>query len=579
MPDSSQSFSDYLSIVRRRRFLIFLVSACLFGIAGIVAILWPPTYRSTAMILIIEQEVPTDFVRSTITSYADQQIERIKAQIMTRSRLFPIIEANNLYKDLRKRDSSAAAIERFIEDIRIEMMSAEVVDRRTGRPTQATIAFTLSYEGKTPNMTQKIANQLTTLFLNENLKNREEQVQQATAFLKQESEKLANALKDYEQKISEFKNQANGALPELFQMNMQLLSQVERELIDKNQQAQTQEERIVHLEGELSLRDNSERPGVTTGAPSLREQLKALRHQYATMASHLSQEHPDIIKLKGEIEALEGQVDEPIGEDGLSDELQEEELNLATLLEKYGEDHPDVIRARSTIALLKEEVSNSSSSMSKSEEEDFYDPAYISLTTQLASAKSTLAHLLSSKKRLETRASEYAARVERTPQIEPTYQSLVRNRDNAAQKFQEYRSRLLEAQVAEGLELERKGERFSLVDPPSLPEEPIRPNRRAILFLGFVLALAGGIGSAALAESLDGSIYTVARLREVTNLAPLSVIPYLATLEEQRARLKRRNFIGGGAVVLMIVSLAIVHLFWLPLDVLWYSALRKLRIG
>ncbi len=579
MSESSQSFAEYVDVFRRRRLLMFFVGSGLLLIAVLIAILWPPTYRSTAMILIIEQEVPTDFVRSTITSYADQQIERIKAQVMTRSRLFPLIEAHGLYKDLRKRNTSGAAIQQFIDDIAIEVMSAEVVDRRTGRPTEATIAFTLSYEGPTPALTQKIANELTTLFLNENLKNREEQVQQATAFLKQESEKLENSLSQFEQKIAEFKNKAGGALPELFQMNMQLLNQVERELIEKNQQAQVQEERIVFLEGELARRDGEVKlQGGSTG-PSLREQLKALRHQYASLASHLSQEHPDIIKLKGEIAALEGQVSTPIHEDELTEELKVEEMKLATLLERYAEDHPDVGRARSTIALLKEQATDSQPSPENVKEDTFYDPVYMTLSTQLASAQSNLAHLRSSQQQLQKRMHEYAARVERTPEIEPVYQTLIRERDNSAKKFQEYRSRLLEAQVAEGLELERKGERFSLVDPPSIPEEPIRPNRRAILFLGLVLALAGGVGSAALAETLDSSIHSVGRLQEITRLAPLSVIPYLSTVEERKARVRHRSLLGVGALVLALGSLTLVHIFWLPLDVIWYAALRKLRIG
>ncbi|MCA9471159.1 MAG: hypothetical protein MRJ96_11505 [Nitrospirales bacterium] len=578
MSESFQSLEFCLDIVRRRRLLIFFVGVCLFALATAVAILWPPTYRSTATILIIEQEVPSDFVRSTITSYADQQIERIKAQVMSRSRLYPIIEEHNLYEDLREHDTSAAALEEFIDDIRIEVMSADVVDRRTGRPTQATIAFTLSYEGSAPYITQKIANELTTLFLNENLKNREQQVQQATAFLKQESEKLANSLQQFEKKIAEFKNKANGALPELFQMNMQLLSQVERELIEKNQQAQVQEERILYLEGELARR-KSELQIKPDGSLSLREQLKALRHQYASLASHLSQEHPDIIKLKGEIEALEGIVGKPSDSRELSEELKNEELKLSKLLEKYGDDHPDVIRARSTIVLLKEQTTDTTSSGSDSEDDNLYDPTYVTLMTQLATAKTTFAHLSASKKRLEKRVSEYAARVELTPEIEPTYQALVRERDNAAKKFQEYRSRLLEAQVAEGLELERKGERFSLVDPPSLPEEPIRPNRKAIIFLGLVLALAGGVGSAVLAESLDDSIRSVDRLRAIAKIPTLGVIPYLSTREEQRARIRARSLFGVGALVLTAVSLVMIHVFWLPLDVIWYTALRKLRIG
>ncbi len=577
MAESSTSLEHYGQMARRRLGLMVLSGGALFVLAAIVAFAWPPTYRSMATILIVEQEVPADLVRSTITSYADQQIERIKAQVMTRSRLMPIIEEHDLYRDLRERNTSAEALAQFVEDIGIEVMSAEVVDRRTGRPTQATIAFTLAYEGETPEMTQKIANELTTLFLNENLKNREAQVQETTAFLRQETEKLGKALAELEQQIAEFKNKANGALPELFQMNMQLLNQVERENIETNQQAQVQEERIVYLEGELARRD-MERPK-NNEQLDLREQLKILRYQYASQASHLSPAHPDIIKLKGEIAALESQVNEPIGKDELAEKIHEEKTKLASLLERYGEDHPDVIRTRSTLALLEEEVKGGELAFVSQNGETDYDPGYVTLKTQLASAKSTLAHLHETKKQLAKRAQLYATRVERTPEFEPQYQTLMRNRDNAAKKFQEYRSRLLEAQVAEGLELERKGERFSLVDPPSLPEKPVRPNRKAILFLGLVLAMAGGIGGAALAESVDGSIHTAEQLTAITGMAPLGTIPYMATPQEERARTQRQVLLIVSTLGLGAILLGCIHMFWYPLDVLWFVLLRKLQLN
>ncbi|MDR4459382.1 MAG: hypothetical protein MRJ67_02495 [Nitrospirales bacterium] len=576
MPESSFSFEQYRDIARRRWLLMGSIGVVLLLAALVIALFWPPTYRSTAMILIIEQEIPPDLIRSTITSYADQQIERIKAQVMTRSRLLPIIEKHDLYKDLRDRDTSAAALKRFIDDIAIEVMSADVVDKRTGRPTQATIAFTLGYEGPTPEITQTIANELTTLFLSENLKSREQQVQETTAFLKEESGKLAESLALLEQKIADFKNDAGGALPELFQMNMQLLSQVERELIEKNQQAQAQEERIIYLEGEMSRYVQTMDEGL--GVLSLGKQLKMLRSQHAGLASYLSSEHPDIIKIRGEIEALERQGIRPVDDGEVSGTLKEEQARLAALLKQYGEEHPDVVRSRATIDRLNKEAPSPGRTASNLLEGAPDDPVYVSYQTQLASAKTTLEHVRKSQAKLEKQAREYTARIERTPKLEPVYQSLLRDRDNTAQKFQEYRSRVLEAQMAEELELGRKGERFSLVEPPTLPESPVRPNRKAILFLGLVLAMAGGIGSGALAEALDGSIYTADRLREVTKMAPLTVIPYLRTVEEERAGGRRARLLGMGAVVLTVASLGFVHVFLLPLDVLWFVALRAMRL-
>ena len=576
MEESPLSLDHFLGIGRRRWVLIGITGGLVFFLAAMLAIFLPPVYRSMATILIIEQEIPSDLIRSTVTIYADQQIERIKAKVMTRSRLLPIIEEHNLYSDLRAKKDSTAALEKFVDNIAIEMVSADVVDKRTGRPTQATIAFTLSFEGPSPESAQRIANELTSLFLSENLKNREQQVQETTAFLKQESEKLSNALGQLEQKIAAFKSNAGGALPELFQMNMQLLNQVDQEIVNINQKAQIQEERIVYLEGEIVRNENSLAAGL--GIVSLGKQLQLLRRERASMASFLSAEHPDMVKNYREIQALEQQGASPIALDELSNHLREERLQLASLQERYGDDHPDVMRSQASIDLLNKEVVATKSSNLRPPEEMWDDPAYVSLQTQLASAKSTLEHLTKSKKQLAEQTRKYALRVERTPELEPAYQTLLRDRDNAAKKFQEYRSRLLEAQMAEGLELERKGERFSLVEPPHVPTTPVRPNRMAILFLGLVLAFAGGIGSAALVEALDGSIHTVERLREVTNVPFLSVIPYLPTPEQKRAKVRRKSMLGAGAIILTLASLGMIHIFLLPLDVLWYVALRKMRL-
>ncbi|HNI69275.1 MAG TPA: hypothetical protein PKV55_14600, partial [Nitrospira sp.] len=154
----------------------------------------------------------------------------------------------------------------------------------------------------------------------------------------------------------------------------------------------------------------------------------------------------------------------------------------------------------------------------------------------------------------------------------------IRDRDTSAQKYQDIRSRLLEAKVSEGLEVQRKGERFSLIDPPGLPESPEKPNRKAIVLLGLILAMAGGAGAAALAEHLDHSIRTPEQLLRVAQDFPLAVIPYMPNRADVGRALRRRGRIrmaGLGAVALLLV---LCHLFWTPLDVVWFATLRKFGI-
>jgi len=133
----------------------------------------------------------------------------------------------------------------------------------------------------------------------------------------------------------------------------------------------------------------------------------------------------------------------------------------------------------------------------------------------------------------------------------------------------------MEAQIAQQLEKDSKGERFEIVEPPIMPEEPISPNRPAILFLSLLLALGVGIGYALARESLDDSVRGSKSLVMAVGAAPLAVIPYLENDSEISAR-KRRFATRAAAVVgAVILAIALAHYFWTPLDVLWYKALRK----
>ena len=137
---------------------------------------------------------------------------------------------------------------------------------------------------------------------------------------------------------------------------------------------------------------------------------------------------------------------------------------------------------------------------------------------------------------------------------------------------------MLEAKVSEGLEVQRKGERFSLIDPPGLPENPEKPNRKAIGLLGLILALAGAAGSAAVAENLDHSIRAPEQVARLTQAFPLAVIPYMpnrADVTRARARLR---LVRGAGLAVVAALLLLSHVFWTPLDVLWYAALRKIGL-
>jgi hypothetical protein len=162
-----------------------------------------------------------------------------------------------------------------------------------------------------------------------------------------------------------------------------------------------------------------------------------------------------------------------------------------------------------------------------------------------------------------------------TPEVEREYLTLMRDYDNSVRKYQDIKAKQLEAEVGQELEKERKGERFSLIDPPQLPEEPIKPNRSGIIILGFLLSMAGSFGYAFVAESMDGSIRSVRGVTAILDTPPLSVIPYMNNSEDlvrvQKTKKIAATAFAGGLVLLIVLA----HFLWTPLDVLWFKGLRK----
>src|SRR4029077_6943394 len=214
------------------------------------------------------------------------------------------------------------------------------------------------------------------------------------------------------------------------------------------------------------------------------------------------------------------------------------------------------VQARRTIEALEQEVRQLGSVPLRKPMLRPENPAYINLQAQLNSATSSLEALRATRTAVKRRLQDYAARLERTPEMEPDYLFLTRDRDTSGQKYQDIRSRLLEAKVSEGLEVQRKGERFSLIDPPSLPEKPDKPNRIAIVLLGFILAVGGGIGTGAVAESLDHSIRSPEQLSRLTQLFPLAVIPFMPNEQDLSRAIQRRHLLRGAGVGALMTILA-----------------------
>jgi polysaccharide chain length determinant protein (PEP-CTERM system associated) len=514
---------DYLEIVKRRKWSLTLPAVIVILTAGVVALMLPSVYQSQSTILIEEQEIPSDFVMATVTGYAEQRIQQINQRIMSFSRLVEIIQRFNLYPELKDKWTTEEIVAKMKEDTILEPVSAEIVDKRTGRPTTAMIAFTLSYAGKHPEKVQQTANMLTSLFLEENLQVRAKQASDTTAFLETEMDRVKAELAAIESEIANFKEAHMNELPEMLQLNMQTLNNIERNIELSTQQLRTLKEKEEYLQTQLASITPYEEE------QSTRQRLEELKVQLVHLTKRFSEEYPDVKKTRAEIADLEEQLNNPAEKSGRSSA------------------QPD-------------------------------NPAYITLAAQLASNQSEMASVKRQIQELNSSVDAYRMRIAGTPKVEEAYNVLMIARVNTQAKYDDLMRKHMEARVAHGLEKEQKGERFTLIEPPRLPEKPYKPNRLAIMLIGIVLGMGAGVGMAALREFSDDAVRSADSLTLATRFPVLAGIPEIQTREDI-ARQRMLRIAGAGTLLLVIVvGVAIFHFAVMDLDVFWAKLIRKFSL-
>jgi polysaccharide biosynthesis transport protein len=579
-PSGPQELLAALS--RRRVTAIATVSLCIVA-AVLFALLLPARYRSGSTILIEQQEVPVDLVRSTVTSYADQRLQVINQRVMTSSNLLDIIRRNALYPERQGRDTREELVQRMRNDIAMKLINADVIDPRSGVPRQATIAFSVSYTSRVPEHAVKVANELASLYLSENLTERQRLASNTTSFLDEESIRLGKELAATEARLADFKDEHADAMPELQSLNRTLLDRAEQELRSAEMRHMSLDQQRVFVEARLTeVKPNSML--TTDGGERVltpHDRLRVLRSQLASARAVYAPEHPDIARLEREIRGLEAQTGEQsvASSNELMRNLEDARGELAQARDRYAVDHPDVQRLERRITALQadlDKLSSQPAAPKPSPTETPDNPAYIQLQTQLSATLNEQKALEESMRKLRAQIAGYERQVVGSPQIEREYRELVRDYESASLKYRDLRAKQMEAQLAQNLETERKGERFTVIEPPMPPEEPVSPNRPLILALGAVLALVITFGVIAILEKVDTSVRSRADLTNLLATAPLAVLPWIETSEDRLLRRRRQRYALAGAAASVLLSAGLIHLFYRPLDLVWLAVMRRL---
>jgi succinoglycan biosynthesis transport protein ExoP len=537
---SRSPLDKLLAVWGRRKWLAILVFAVPIA-AGVPLITFlPNVYRSTASVIVETQQVPESFVRSTVTGAVELRLNTISQEVLSRARLGKLIESLGLYTELRKQAPLEAAIGSMRRDIKLEVKNTMLKGLK-----EATVAFTITYQGNDPATVARVTNTLASFYAEENIKARERQASGTAEFLKVQLGETKKRLDELEQRVSGFKRRHLGELPQQMDANLATLERLNtqlRENTDRQTRAterkQTFSSQLAEAESLLAFSfipySGSGLPaasGAPLGPPELREavRLAQKKEDLARLRTQFSDRYPDVVQLASEVAALE------------------RELAAAKTRAPKSDTNPTTTAATGATSSPPPPTAPVS-------------PYALRLKEALSDVQTELKILKTEEGRIREGIASYQARVENVPRREQEFTELSRDYDSTRELYRSLLKRYEEAQLAETMEQRQKGEQFRILDRAFPNSQPAAPNRSRLLLMTLASAIGLAVAAAMLAEHLDTSFHDVDQLRAFSNVPVLVSIPRIVTPTDLRRGWWRMRLAATAAVVglLMIVSLAYV---------------------
>lgn len=558
------TLSDIKGLIRRR-FKLFSGIFCLVMVGAMVAaVVLPPIYYSQAVILIEAQQIPDEFVKSTITSYAEQRLEMLTREILRFNALKDIINEFDLYPEYRQKDDISSAVQEMKKAVKVEPVSSKVGVR------SYTVAFILSYEGKDPQKTFSVVDRLSKLYLEKESENREKQALATTTFLENELANLKKQIDEHEKRITAFKQDHLEELPGSAAANLSTLQRLEREHEQTVMRIRSLQDRMIYLKGQLANIDPLKPIQTESGqyASNPQERLQRLRLELIRARALFSEKHPDIKKMTSEIAELEKQVGNSDATVIKVKQLNALRADLKELKGTKGDKHPDVAMLTKQIKQLSSEIDQmlTQGAISEISKDKPDNPAYINLMTQIVSSDVEIQNLSEDLSRINELIQEFQRKIENAPIVEREFNELTLDYKNAKDRYNEISAKLLEARVSQEMQIQQQGERFTITDPAYLPTSPTKPNRLAIMLLGFVLGTGAALGGAAFREATDNTIKSGKDIMQFEGVDLLATMPYKETIEERRQRRFKRLALSMGCLGIAGLILIVIDSLVLPLS-------------
>jgi polysaccharide chain length determinant protein (PEP-CTERM system associated) len=491
---------------------MFLAFVTTWGLFCALAWLLPARYRSDATILIEKPKVPKQYVVPNVDSDPQEQLGKLTQQILSRSRLQHIIDDFHLYSGGFASLGMGEPVERMRKDIQIEQVL-------TASKPQQLAGFTVSYSGYNPQLVQDVTARVTSLFIEENLRARENQSESTTAFLDRQWKEARANLEDQAGRIKQFKTQFVGELPGDLQSNLQVLNGLQIRLQQANDALNRSDQQRLYLSSMLSAYRDS--PSLaTTGAVGtpfdLNAQLTRLRADLVELKSRYTDDHPAVLQIRDQIAKAEKlrteiQVDQTSDDGGLP--VSRGVAEIRSQLKATGLD----------IQNRKNEISS-----------------------------------------IESEMKAYEKQLKETPLRGQQLEELTQDYNQSRQNYEELLGKKNDSALATDMERAQQGEQFTLLDPPGWPNSPYFPNRLLTTLGGLAAGLVVASAVAFIRESLDDRIHAEIEISKFSKIPILVAIPPLITPGEA-SRARRRTvqefMYATGTLVVVMVSAVVAYVY------------------
>src|SRR5215469_6964082 len=491
--------NDYRQLLRRSRWLIVTATLLVALLVAVGAYLFPNLYVATTVIVVDPEKVPEGLVKSTATIDATQRLAMLQEQILSTTRLGQVIDELGLYKNLKQIKTQDEIVTQMRKDIKVEPAT-------TGITTKELQAFKVSFTSRNAALAAQVANRLASLFIEENMKVREQQVLGTADFFDRELQKAKQDLDEKAQNLAQLRSRFVAALPASQNLHLQALTAAQLEVrseIDAIERAQQQK---VYLQS-------------------------------------LATESPSVVDLDRDSGSA--------GTAGLEDERERLSVDLDQLRTRYGPSYPDVLAKQAEIEDLDKQIKNSQAVVppKPAAKQKPHNPA---LESQMAQLDDEIRKHEVRDKELKAQIAYYQSSLETVPQAEQQLSAANNEYSNAEDRYKRLQEHKFAADMSSDLETRQKGERFVLLDPAQPPEHPYFPNRPLIDGLALGGGLLIGVFLALARDMMDGTVKTQRELADCVQAPLFAEIPWFGSLARSRSRRALSVLAASGTVTLAL---------------------------